>query len=311
MKIQNKKNNNIFEVINMNESEVTILNNGKEKVLKMSTVKKNYNLIETEEVVNEVAVCEQETVETIEEEVTLTNLEIQFLNGMRTNDYSDILESGGDWMFAVVDETDMNEQQAKGVLTSLKKKGLVIGTWDEEEGETLVSFTDKGAELFNGVDVLPLPEVKEVEVETVKENEVEVEVETTDEVETGVETEPAVETENETELDLSEIDKTILKFIDECDGKLVVKPTKHFTTFYKKVEGGRDKMLAECELQKKSMRFFINQKHLGEHAIGLSDTPVSSIGECTYRFYYEEFNNKNLAAILEVVLNDLKEIILN
>lgn len=307
MKIQNKKNNNIFEVINMNSKEVTILNNGKEKVLKMSTIKKNYTILEEQGVENEIAVSNETEVVQQEEELNLTTLEVQFLNGMRTNNMSDILESGGDWMFAVVDETNMTSEQAKGVFTSLKKKGLVEGTVDEDSNETIVSFTKKGEKLFSDTKLLPEPQ----KIETVNENEVEFKNEDTNETETGVEVNLESKVENEKELDLTEIDKVILDFIDQCDGKLVVKPTKYFTTFYKKVEGGRNKMLAECELQKRAMRFFVNQKHLGEHAKNLSDSEISSIGECSYKFYYDELNNKNLANILKIVLDDLKEVILN
>ena len=228
MKIKNKKNNNIFEVINSDENGMTILNQGKEKVLKMSTIKKNYVILNNEEEARE--------------EVAISN----------------IIETEV--------ENEMEVQQVQN----------------------------------------------EVEVDNEVEMEVETEMETQSFVETEVGTE--VETQNEVEVEvetnLTPVDKVIIDFIEACEGKLAVRPTKYFTTFYKKVEGGRDKMLAECELQKRAIRFFINERHLGEHAINLSDTKRSTIGEYTYKIPYDEFNNKNLANILKVVLDDLKQIII-
>lgn len=220
MQIKNKKNNNIFEVISMDDNGVTILNNGKRKDLKMSTVKKNYLIVE----------------QNSKREIAMTTeVEDSFFINAEDNCFTEVEDD-----FFTESET----QQKQDVCS---------------------------------------------------------------EVEMGVET----DTQNELPVGLTEVDKIIIDFIDECEGKLAIRPTKYFVTFYKKVEGGRDKMLAECELQKKAMRFYVNKKHLSDLAIHLSVSGISSIGECSYKFYYNELNDKDLANVLKVVLDDLKQIILN
>lgn len=82
--------------------------------------------------------------------IKLTRMEMEFLNGMRTNEYSDILETGGDWLFAVIGQCSYDEIKAKGVISSLKTKGL-ISTHDEGEG-VLVGFTEAGKLIWNEAD---------------------------------------------------------------------------------------------------------------------------------------------------------------
>lgn len=80
----------------------------------------------------------------------LTRMEREFLNGMRTNCYSDIYESNGDWLFAVVDECSFNEVQAKGVATSLKNKGLIFT--DSNDDGIIVGFTEMGRSIWDNAD---------------------------------------------------------------------------------------------------------------------------------------------------------------
>lgn len=121
----------------------TGLRKGREVVkgVSESSILKNYKLVEEEPQpeAEEVAV----TVET--EEINLTLKEKEFLYHMTNNCFSNILESGFEFTFAVVDELSYSEQQAKGVISSLTKKGLIDIT--QEKGEhSLVSFTDEGKE---------------------------------------------------------------------------------------------------------------------------------------------------------------------
>lgn len=83
----------------------------------------------------------------------LTDKEIEFLNGMRTNCFSDLLEgfetwgtASAEWLFGVVDECSFNERQARGVLSSLVKKDLVHA--HKDGSDHLVGFTQRGADLF-------------------------------------------------------------------------------------------------------------------------------------------------------------------
>ena len=87
----------------------------------------------------------------------LTNMEKEFLNGMRTNDFSDIyaesidsddLES--DWLFGVVQQCSYTEKQATGVISSLVQKGIII-TYDND-GEQCVGFTEEGMKVFDNAD---------------------------------------------------------------------------------------------------------------------------------------------------------------
>lgn len=91
---------------------------------------------------------------------------------------------------------------------------------------------------------------------------------------------------------------------------LVIKDNKNYTMIYKREKNKkRDKMLSEIQFKKKSIRFFINEKHLTEDVKNLSDTEKSSIGEFSYEFPYDVFDNMNQSKILELILNDFKNII--
>ena len=71
----------------------------------------------------------------------------------------------------------------------------------------------------------------------------------------------------------------------------------------------RDKMLSEIQFKKKSIRFFINERHLTEEITNLSDTEKSSIGEYSFEFTHDIFNNINQSKILEIILNNFRDII--
>ncbi|MHB1167029.1 MAG: hypothetical protein ACYC0N_00630 [Carboxydocellales bacterium] len=74
--------------------------------------------------------------------VELTELELKVLHGARNNHYSDIYESSGDWTFAVIDAAKLTPQIARGVISSLIKKGLA--TVYDNDGDQCFSLTAEG-----------------------------------------------------------------------------------------------------------------------------------------------------------------------
>ena len=80
--------------------------------------------------------------------IKLTNMEKQFLNAMRNNDFGDILEEGAQWLFSIVDECDFTEKQSTGVVSSLVKKDLICTEYLKDEREYVVDFTKNGKKLF-------------------------------------------------------------------------------------------------------------------------------------------------------------------
>lgn len=87
----------------------------------------------------------------------LTAMEKEFLNGMRTNNYKDIYIESIDegfpececW-FAVSETLSYSANQAKGVTSSLVKKGLVIAF--DNDGKFCIRFTAKGLKVFDDAD---------------------------------------------------------------------------------------------------------------------------------------------------------------
>ena len=99
----------------------------------------------------------------------------------------------------------------------------------------------------------------------------------------------------------------IIKVLQEfCKTKnLIIKDNKNYTMIYKKEKNKkRDKMLSEIQFKKKSIRFFINERHLTEEITNLSDTEKSSIGEYSFEFTHDIFDNINQSKILEIILNN-------
>ena len=104
----------------------------------------------------------------------------------------------------------------------------------------------------------------------------------------------------------------IIKVLQEfCRTKnLIIKDNKNYTMIYKKEKNKkRDKMLSEIQFKKKSIRFFINERHLTEEITNLSDTEKSSIGEYSFEFTHDIFDNINQSKILEIILNNFRDII--
>ena len=155
--------------------------------------------------------------------------------------------------------------------------------------------------IFNLVQEVNQQEEEEVKEEEVKEEEVKEE-----------EVNPIIESIRLTNL-INQFENTeIIKVLQEfCKTKnLIIKDNKNYTMIYKKEKNKkRDKMLSEIQFKKKSIRFFINERHLTEEITNLSDTEKSSIGEYSFEFTHDIFNNINQSKILEIILNNFRDII--
>lgn len=81
----------------------------------------------------------------------LTKMEIMVLNGMRDNEYNDAIEHAT-WTFTAIDNSGLNAKQARGVIASLVKKGLVIATKGSHGDEDMIGFTQEGVKLFENAD---------------------------------------------------------------------------------------------------------------------------------------------------------------
>ena len=80
---------------------------------------------------------------------SLTAKEIKILNAMRNNEYQDALTEGCTWTFTTIDNSGIEPNRARGVISSLVKKALVEVDGDSFQEESTISFTKIGASLFN------------------------------------------------------------------------------------------------------------------------------------------------------------------
>lgn len=89
----------------------------------------------------------------------LTPNEIKVLNAMRNNEYQDALQDGGTWTFTAVDNSGLTEKVARGVLSSLVKKGLVTvyGDYNSTDDTGSVNYTMQGKQLFDTADGIECP----------------------------------------------------------------------------------------------------------------------------------------------------------
>jgi len=71
--------------------------------------------------------------------ITLTDKELTIMKAGRTNCFGDCYNNP-EWLFAVIDESKLDPKVARGVISSLIKKGLVE-VWDND-GENVLEFTD-------------------------------------------------------------------------------------------------------------------------------------------------------------------------
>lgn len=79
--------------------------------------------------------------------MNLTKMEKMVLNALRNNDYNDCYTDPCTWAFAAIDYSTLNAKQARGVMASLIKKGL-MGFQEDKDDEDLVWLTDEGKALF-------------------------------------------------------------------------------------------------------------------------------------------------------------------
>ena len=87
---------------------------------------------------------------------TLTIKEIQILNGMRTNEYNDAFENAT-WSFTAIDNSGMSAKIARGVISSLVKKELVIVSPAYDGEPEMIGYTEEGKNLFTNADGLTCP----------------------------------------------------------------------------------------------------------------------------------------------------------
>lgn len=248
--IENKKTGVRGYVVNEGE-KITININGEEKTYTVGSFKKMFKVVEIIE-------------EQVEEEVNLTKMEKEFIYAMRNNCYSDILESNGEWLFAVTDELSYSEQQAKGVESSLVKKGIITTEYQEDDGDYIVAFTKKGEEIASN------PEYKEVKVEEVANNEAKVEEEQVDikEVEEVEVEDVAIEEKIEAQPTLQDKVITLIKeFVDnpnfntnQTEMEYVERATISKVTLNKK-------NLIEIDIQKKAVVIYFNKSTLSENNV--------------------------------------------
>lgn len=265
-----------------------------------------------------------------EKQISFTEMEKQFMWAMCNNNFSDISESGADWLFGVIEQLPYTEQQAKGVISSLVKKDIIGTELHDGEEHEVVFFTENGKKVIEQIKE-ELPEImkEEQKEETVaQESETAETVQSIEEQKEDIQEDVKEETAEKSDIKevtqeptrlsklIEEYDETafgkVLKnFINACGDKLAVKDNKHYTMLYKKMKDGkRDKMLCEIQFKKKSIRLFANIRHLSEDAIALSDTEISSIKECSFEYEYAIFNSESQANIFNVILNDFKNIII-
>lgn len=85
-------------------------------------------------------------------ELNLTPNELAVLKGARVNNFCDAgdKDDGSPWVFAVIEYSKLDEKVARGVLSSLVKKGLVE-IYDAEgrnkANDMYLIFTDKAFDL--------------------------------------------------------------------------------------------------------------------------------------------------------------------
>lgn len=86
-------------------------------------------------------------------DVSLTPMERAILDAMRDNEYTDCLEPHASvWTFSAIYNSGIPAAQARGVISSLIKKGLISA--GEYDGEPILSYTDAGRALY------PTPETR-------------------------------------------------------------------------------------------------------------------------------------------------------
>lgn len=89
--------------------------------------------------------------------MNLTVMEVKIINAMRNNEYNDAIKDNGAcgaWSFAAIDNSGIPANQARGVISSLVKKGLVDITPADKSSHSpeVISFTQAGVRLFDNAD---------------------------------------------------------------------------------------------------------------------------------------------------------------
>lgn len=82
----------------------------------------------------------------MEKNINITSMENEFIDCMINNDFSNLLETKTEWLFAITDELSYSKKQSNGVVSSLVKKGLIWTEFAESDNEYILGFTTKGKE---------------------------------------------------------------------------------------------------------------------------------------------------------------------
>lgn len=69
-----------------------------------------------------------------------TELEIKILEAARDNDYDDVVAGGSAWTDAVIDQSGLSGEIARGVISSLIKKGVAVVAEYDGKGDTVFSI---------------------------------------------------------------------------------------------------------------------------------------------------------------------------
>lgn len=97
--------------------------------------------------------------------MNLTENEIIILKASRTNNFCDAVEDDTPWVFAVIDESHLDPKVARGTISSLVKKGLVIVFDYEGRGranDMCFTLTDEGKKVT--IELTETSEAGEVQV---------------------------------------------------------------------------------------------------------------------------------------------------
>jgi hypothetical protein len=78
----------------------------------------------------------------------LTENEKTLLKGSRDSEYSDPYDSVT-WTFSAIENSGLDPKVARGVLSSLVKKELVIISGKYDDDESTFEFTEKGRKIFD------------------------------------------------------------------------------------------------------------------------------------------------------------------
>ena len=75
--------------------------------------------------------------------VSITEKERMLLEGSRRSDFGDAYRDEYPWTFDAIDHSGLEAKEARGVLSSLEKKGLIV-VLDPNTNDSAIKMTDEG-----------------------------------------------------------------------------------------------------------------------------------------------------------------------